>query len=111
VPSAGDLRDRVAFDKEVAGDDTYGNTVTGFAEQFAVAAQIRFLRGTEPVIAQRLQGVQPAVITVRASADTKQVDASWRARDTRTGAIFNIRSVTPSDDRAWIDLLCEAGRG
>lgn len=111
MTSAGELRDSVAFDRETSGDDGYGNTVSGFAEQFTVSARIRYLRGQEPVIAQRLQGVQPAVITVRASSQTRQIDASWRARNARSGEAFNVKAVTPSDDRQWIDLLCEAGRG
>lgn len=108
--SAGELRDRVAFDAETTGDDGYGNTVTGYAEQFIVSAKIRYLRGSEPVIAQRLQGVQPVVITVRASDDTNGIAPSWRVRDVRGAAVFNIRSVTPSDDRHDIDLLCEVQR-
>jgi SPP1 family predicted phage head-tail adaptor len=111
VPSAPNLRDRVAFDAETTGDDGYGNTVTGWAEQFVVAAQIRYLRGSEPVIAERLQGVQPVVVTVRDSTQTRAINAGWRAREARTGTVFNIRSVTPSDgNRAWIDMLAEVGR-
>ena len=109
--AANDLRDRVAFDQRGTAADDYGNVETTYAEQFVVAAQIRFLRGTEPVIAERLQGVQPVVITVRSSEETRGVDTSWRVRDTRTGALYNIRSVTPTDDRAFIDILSEAGRG
>jgi head-tail adaptor len=111
VAGAGDLQDRVAFDQRDEAANEYGSVEGDFAEQFEVAAQIRYLRGTEPVIAQRLQGVQPVIIRVRSSTQTRAVDASWRARDARAGTIFNIRSVTPSDDRAWIDFLCEAGRG
>lgn len=108
---ANDLRDRVAFDQAGSAADDYGNVESAFAEQFVVAAQIRYLRGTEPVIAQRLQGVQPVVITVRESSDTSEVDTSWRIRDAREGTIFNIRSVTPSDEGAFIDFLCDSGRG
>jgi head-tail adaptor len=110
VIAAGELRDRVAFDAETTGDDGYGNTITGFAEQFIVSAKIRYLRGTEPVLADRLQGVQPVVVTVRASDNTRTITPSWRARDVRSATVFNIRAVTPSDDRHGIDLLCEAGR-
>lgn len=110
MPSAGDLSERVAFASETSAADDYGNEVSGYTDQFTVWAGIRFLRGTEPVIAQRLQGVQPVIITVRASSDTNQVDTSWRARDVRSGTVFNIRSVTPTDEPGWIDFLTEAGR-
>jgi SPP1 family predicted phage head-tail adaptor len=111
MPAAPNLRDRVAFGSETTGSDGYGNEVTGYTDQFTVAAQIRYLRGTEPVLAERLQGVQPVVLTVRRSSQTEQITAAWRARDARDASkVFNIRSVTPSDDRAWIDLLAEVGR-
>ncbi len=106
---AGELRERVAFDQIAESDSSYGIVAGEWEEQFITAARIRFLVGSEPVIAQRLQGVQPAVITVRSFIATRRVDTSWRARNVRTGEIFNIRSVTPGEDKAYIDFLCEAG--
>ncbi len=106
---AGELRERVAFDLIGEASSPGGITAGDWEEQFVTAARIRFLVGSEPVIAQRLQGVQPAVLTVRSFIDTRRVDTSWRARNVRTGEVFNIRSVTPGEDRAYIDFLCEAG--
>jgi SPP1 family predicted phage head-tail adaptor len=108
MTAAGDLRWRVAFDQITEADSDLGGTAGDWEEQFSCRARLRYLKGSEPVIAQRLTGVQPVVITVRSSSLTRCVDASWRVRDER-GTVFNIRSVTPDERRAWIDFLCDAG--
>jgi hypothetical protein len=74
-----------------------------------VFARRQFVRGGEDVMAARLEGRQPVVLTVRKSTDTDDITTDWRATDARTGAVYNIRTVQPSEDRAWIDLLCESG--
>jgi SPP1 family predicted phage head-tail adaptor len=109
MPGAGLMRDRVAFDSIAAGTDDYGNPSKDWQEQFEVAAQIRYLRGGETVVAQRLQGAQPAVVTIRDCFDARAITPGWRARDVRRGTVFNVRAATPTDDRMFIDLLCEAG--
>ncbi len=106
---AGELRERVAFDQKAQSDTVYGIAAGDWEEQFREPARIRYLVGSEPVIAQRLQGIQPAVITVRANHLTRAVDSGWRIRDVRTGKPFNIRSITPDEINAYIDLLCETG--
>lgn len=107
--SAQDLSYSVAFDKRTDAGDGFGNTVSDWAEQFRCRAAYRHLRGGETVISGRLTGRHPQLITVRASVRTRQIDADWRARDTRTGDVFNIRDVTHETDRAWITLLVEKG--
>jgi len=46
------------------------------------------------------------------------VDTDWRVRDVRGGEFvngewvgpeFNIRDVTPTNDRQWLDFLCQSG--
>ena len=107
--SAGDLIDLVAFDKRGSGSDGYGGTETAFAEQFQCRARIAPMRGGESVIAGRLEGRQTVSITMHSSAEGQLVTTDWRVRDTRSGAIYNIRDVNTSRDRLWIDLLCERG--
>lgn len=115
MPGAGDLRDRVRFEQKA--EDNRGDRVGAWeplpsaAPDGAVAAGIRYLRGSEPVVAARLQGKQPAVVTVRASSHTRQITAAFRAVNARTGKVFDIKAVTPTDDRAWIDFLTEADDG
>lgn len=107
---AGDRRDRFAFDRrEVVADDGYGNTAGGWIEHCTVwTAKIPLRRG-ESVQASRLAGVQPYVLNVLASSQTRAVTTDFRARDTRTGETFNIRTAEPSSDRAQIEFLVEAG--
>ena len=107
--SAADLIHRVAFDRRVDADDGYGNTVGAWQEQFQVRAGYTHLRGGEQVMASRLQGQHPQVIMVRSSPDTRSVTTEWRARDVRTGTEFNIRDITPTEDRMWVDILVQSG--
>jgi SPP1 family predicted phage head-tail adaptor len=106
---AGDLYYRVAFDQRAEVEDGMGNTVADWQEQFQCRAAYRHLRGGESVMAGRLQGKHAQVIIVRASSQTRQVSTDWRARDARTGDVFNIRDVTVETDRAFISFLCERG--
>lgn len=111
MPGAGDLRERIAFDARAEAPDGYGNVQTDWVEQFTVAAKVRPLRGGEDVMAGRLAGRQPMVITVRQSSDTRQITAEWRARDARAGTIYAI-SGTPTDPdgrRAWLEILATGG--
>lgn len=112
-PSAGDLYERVAFDRRAdANPDSpvdYGNTVSDWVEQFTCRAQFIHLRGGETVMASRLEGRHSQVIRIRASVASRAVDTDWRVRDVRTGAVFNVRDITPSDDRQFLDVLCEKG--
>lgn len=123
---AGDLRDRVGFyQREVLGDDSpdsaspdYGNTVGDFPAQaeLIVAAQIRPRLGGEQMLAGRLEGKNVVNIVVRQSAATAAITTEWRAKDERTGEIFNIRSkIDPDQGKAgqgaWWELLCEKGVG
>lgn len=107
--TSGKLHDRVAFDRPTETADGYGGTIVGWAEQFAVWASYTRLRGTETVMAARLEGRQPTVIRVRKSTETEQVTTDWRIRDARSGEAFNIRSVIESEDRAYLDFMAESG--
>lgn len=107
---AGALRDLVAFEKRTEQDDLHGNTRGEFENQFSAAACIQARFGGESVTAARLEGRQPATITVRFSSNTRQVTTEWRLRDERTGTVYNIRSIDDRDKRhQWIDILCESG--
>lgn len=113
-PAAGELRHRVAFEKrqDVNPDapDDFGNTQSVFVEQFVVAAKVQARFGGETVTAARLTGQQPFTITIRQSNQSRQITTDWRARDAKSGELYNIRSITdPDDSRAWFDMLCQSG--
>lgn len=105
---AGKLTYRFHLQRRAA--DENGDRLGVWTTEATVWANIRFLRGSEPVIAQRLQGVQPAVITVRTSTLSRQVDNSWRAVDARSNQVWAIQTAIPTDDRAWIEITATSGR-
>jgi head-tail adaptor len=107
--TTGDLLHRVAFDVREEIDNLDGNTEGHWKEQFQLRAGYLHLRGGETVLASRLQGQHSQVMFVRASLLSRRVTTDWRVRDIRTGQSFNIRDVTPSDDRLWFDFLCQSG--
>jgi SPP1 family predicted phage head-tail adaptor len=107
--TAGPLRQRFAFDERVIDADGYGNERGTWVERFRVWAQRMMLRGGEDVLAARLEGRAPAVIVVRATTDARRVTTDWRARDLRSGQVFNVRAVTPRERRDYLDFLCETG--
>lgn len=116
--SASDLFQIVAFDEREEIDRGDGVTVGKWIEKFQIRAGFVHLRGGESVMADRLQGQHTQIIFVRATPKTYQVSTDWRVRDVRSGEFvgddwkgveFNIRDITPSDDRQWLDFLCQSG--
>ena len=104
------LHERLRFYKrEDQADDGLGNTLSDWVEQFDQRAGRKWLRGREEVLASRLQGTQPVIFTVRKSAQADQICPDWMAEDRTTGKRYNVREVTESDTRQYIDLLCESG--
>lgn len=109
MTTAGQLSERFAFEEPTLTPDGYGGTVEGFAERVVTSARRVFKRGGEGVLAARLEGRQPAILTIRMSGQARAITTAWRARDTRSGVVYNIRSVEPSEDRAWLEMLVEGG--
>ncbi|MBY3333749.1 head-tail adaptor protein [Rhizobium laguerreae] len=110
--TAGNLRSKLHFQKRGQSDDGFGNTVTGeFETVFTDAAEIIPRMGTETVMASRLQGVQPFTIRVRSSTQTRELDATWRAIDARSAAVYSIVSPPTNLDQknAYIEMLATTG--
>lgn len=108
--SAGELREKLVFEKRAEEADAYGNTQGDWEEQFTVRARIRPRFGGETVLSERLANRQPYTITIRSSMQARAVTADWRVRNARTDEVFNIRSVVnPDEKNAYIELLCEGG--
>lgn len=103
------LNERVAFESPSTTPDGFGGQENTWTTEFTVRAYYKRLRGSERVISARLEGVQPTVVKVRASSDTRRATNDWRIRDTRTGEIMNIRSYIESDNRQYIDFTAESG--
>ena len=109
MTDAGLLNERFRFEKRVDQADGYGNFQGDWQAQFTVYGRRQDLRGGETVIAARLEGRQPAVITIYNSIQARTITTDWRAVDARNDDIWNIRSITRLEDRGSIDLLCERG--
>ncbi len=111
-PSSGLLRQKLNFQRREPIDDSYGNEQSGeFTTMFAAAAELIPLKGSEPVIAARLTGVQPFIIRIRSCVAAREVDMAWRIVDARNPArIFNITAaVDPDNKNAWIEIMATQG--
>lgn len=107
--ASGLLYERIAFDQRIEESDGMGNTVDTWLEEFQCRAQFMFLRGSETVMAARLESRQPIVVRIRASADAMRVSPEWRMRNVRSGEEYNIRTITYDRSRGLLDLLVESG--
>lgn len=107
--AAGELRELVALEEFAEVDDGRGNITAAWTERARCAARIQYLRGSEAVMQSRLQGKQPIAITVRRTPAVMEATTAWRARDLRNGGEWQIRSISPSERRDYVDFLCERG--
>jgi len=107
---AGDLRERIRFDKRADQEDGYGNTKDAWEAQFTRSAMFLMKPGSESVLSERLQGRQPVTMIVRFDTLTALIKSDWRAVDTRTGIVYAIRAAEDMDrKRQWISIIAEAG--
>ncbi len=121
--NTGDLTRLVAFDAPTLNPDGYGGQEVGWTDEDAQVkawAHFRYLRGTESVMASRLTGKQPIVVTIANFAAGRNITTAWRMRDLHDGSFdsggvwngptFNIvQAPQPSQDRLWLEILVEGG--
>lgn len=109
-PSASSLFEHVAFESPVpVSGDGGGGVLNGFTRQFYERAEFIHIRGSESVLANRLEGRHVQVIRVRSSQASRAATTDWRIVNTRTSEVFNIRDITPTVDRGFLDCLAERG--
>lgn len=107
---AGLLEQMVAFDKREEVDDGAGNVVGAWVEQFRDYAQFIFSRGSETVMAARLESREPMLVRIRASANARLIGADWQMRDLHgDNKAYNINDITWDNSRAMVDLLVTGG--
>jgi head-tail adaptor len=110
VKDASLLSERFAFERPANVPNGGGGTMSGWETQHECWAQVTYLRGTEPVIASRLVGVQPVVIRVRNCEAARQIGSDWQARDMRTETVYALTgNAVPSDNRAYLDFMAKSG--
>lgn len=109
--TAGSLDRRLSFERRTEVKDGYGNVESEeWTPQFTAAANRKWLRGSEGVLAARLESRQPAILKIRNSGDARSISNDWRAVDTRDGTIYNIReNPKESDNRGYLEMLAESG--
>jgi head-tail adaptor len=106
VDNAQQLRERVTFQKRA-----YDGTMSGssdWTDQFTLAARLKpRLSGSEEIVAGRMTGKQPYILTVRSDRRSRSVDPSWRVFDARRPLrFFQILSVTDvGEDNRFLDFL------
>lgn len=104
-------RHRVTFQRRRrTRDDGHGMTEGEWCSIFSVAAGIRPLKGGEDVLAARLTGVQPVIITVGKDRRTEAVTSAWRAVD-EAGRVYAI-TAPPADMEGkglFLDILASSG--
>ena len=111
---AGSLRYRLKFSERDNTEDEYGNVSTGWTDRFIVSGSITAKVGGENVDAARLAGRQPVILTVRRSAETRQVTTDWKATEIESGREFNIRTaidpfIGDGQHGFWIEMIAETG--
>lgn len=110
MAGAGMLDRRLSFESRTKVDDGFGNTIGSWVAQFTTAANRKWLRGGEAVMAARLESRQPVILTIRNSGDARLIGNDWRAVDTRDGTIYNIReNPKESENRGYLEMLAESG--
>lgn len=89
--AAGDLKDRVTFQRRMVSDDGFGNEEAEWVDEFSCAAWLSAEIGRESVAAGALTGKQSWLIRVRDWEKTEGVTPGWRAVNSRKPSqIFNI---------------------
>lgn len=109
---AGDLRQRVKFQRRGEGDDGYGNPVTGWADlDISRACSLTPTRGGEAVQTGRVAGTASWDCWVRNDSGTRSLLTGDRAIDVRDATrTFNITFIGDMDgDRAWLLLQLKSG--
>lgn len=111
-PLAPKLETRFTIQRDVAVPDWSGHSgEPDWQDQFTIWGGIQFMRGGESVIAARLTARQPAILTIRDSAQARTIGPADRVKNARTGEIFNIREQPRAsrDNRGFLEMLVEAG--
>lgn len=106
--SAGDLTKRATFQRPHKAADADGNPIQAWPTVFTAWANLRPLRGGESVMAARMDSRSPAILTFRASSQSRQVTSEWRV--VVDGRVYECREdPRETQDRAYFEMLIEGG--
>lgn len=115
VDNAQQLRERITF--QVQPDTGYPGEYGAWTDQFTLAARLKpRLTGGEEIIAARMTGNQPYVMTIRMDRRARMITPAWRCFDARRRSRnlpdrwFEILSLADVGENGyWLDLLVREG--
>jgi head-tail adaptor len=89
--------------------DGAGGSTQSWETVLTAPARIRVLKAGETVMQGRLASTQTLVCTVRNQPALEDAATTWKLRNTRTDKTYEIKSITPDERGAFVDILCETG--
>lgn len=104
----GEMREYVIIEQPgTEEDDGYGGIKYGPPVEHPAWARVQNLKGSETVIAARLGGRQPVIITVRWTPALAAMITAWKVRHGDTGRVYDVKSVAVDERREFIEILAE----
>lgn len=108
--AAGKLKHKLQFASRQSVTDDFGNEQGGYANNFVRWAEVRPIKGSEQMLAQRLTGVQPVLILVRMDSETRDIQPDWRATDLNEGTVYALHSIADMEQkRKRLTMTATAG--
>lgn len=106
MTTTGQMRERVRFQQKTL--DANGDPLGPWdPDGLLVWARVVSMKGSEPVLQQRLLGIQPVAVTIRYSRAAAQITSAWRM--VWEGQPYNIVAPPSSDERrAFIEIVAVA---
>jgi head-tail adaptor len=111
MSAAGELNQKISFQRRTSTPDGFGNNELGWAALSGpFSARIRPINGKEEVLVGKLAGVQPFEIVVWSSTKTRAITVEDRAVNARTGQAYDITAIQNPDERnGFLSMLAKAG--
>lgn len=112
---AGRFDQRVTFRRLAVASDGHGNETAAFADitgLSSIAAAFRPEFGREALEAGRLESTMRGTLTIRRFALSATITAADQAvfvNAPYAGVACQIRSIVPTPDRAYLEMVLEAG--
>lgn len=104
IPSAGELRHNLRFERKTPGSNIGGVKTTGWEVLVDTRrAKVAPTRGGADVVAGRLAGKVVYDIWISNDGATRELTVADRAVDNRTGEIYALGSpIDPNQRRQWL---------
>ncbi len=102
-----DLDHVCSLQERIESEDGYGNKRGDFQEVFREWGSFLYLRGGEGVTESRLASKQPAILTLRSTAQAKTIAPHWRV--VAGGREYEVQEHPRlTEDRMYLEILVES---